>query len=32
MSNGLSVYFTYYTKDQESEFGAVAIILEVIKD
>jgi len=32
MSNGLSVYFTYYTKEQESEFGVVAITLEVIKD
>ncbi len=32
MNNGLGVYFTYYTKEQESEFGVVAITLEVIKD
>ena len=32
MSNGLSVYFTYYTKEQENEFGVVAITLEVIKE
>jgi len=32
ISNGLNVYFTYYTKEQESEFGVVAITLEVIKE
>ena len=27
---GLSVYFKYYTKEEESEFGVIAIRIELI--
>lgn len=30
LEHGLSVYFKYYTKEKEAEFGIVAIELEVI--
>ena len=30
IETGLSVYFKYYTKEQESEFGVVAIMLEIV--
>jgi len=30
LEHGLSVYFTYFTKEQETEFGVVAIRLELI--
>ena len=30
LDNGLSVYFKYYTKEDEKEFGVIAIVLELI--
>jgi ASC-1-like (ASCH) protein len=30
VEHGLSVYFKYYTKEQEAEFGVVAIKLELV--
>jgi ASC-1-like (ASCH) protein len=30
VKHGLAVYFKYYTKEQESEFGVVAIKLELV--
>lgn len=30
MEHGLSVYFKYFTKEEEAEFGVVAIRLEVL--
>jgi ASC-1-like (ASCH) protein len=32
LEHGLSVYFKYYTKEDEAEFGVIAIRLEVIKE
>ena len=31
LEHGLSVYFKYYTKDEENEFGVLAIRFELIK-
>ncbi len=31
LEHGLSVYFKYYTKEDEAEFGVIAIKLELIK-
>ena len=31
MEHGLSVYFKYFTKEQEREFGVMAIELELVK-
>ena len=30
LEHGLSVYFKYFTKEEETEFGVVAIRLELI--
>lgn len=32
MEHGLSVYFKYFTKEDEAEFGVIAIRLELIKE
>ena len=31
LKHGLSVYFKYFTKEEEAEFGVVAIRLELVK-
>jgi ASC-1-like (ASCH) protein len=31
MEHGLSVYYKYFTKEKETEFGVVAIRIELIK-
>ena len=30
MEHGLSVYYKYYTKEEEAEFGVIAIALELV--
>ena len=32
IDHGLSVYYKYFSKEKEQEFGVVAIRIEVIKD
>lgn len=32
MNNGLSIYYKYFTKEEEKEFGVVAIHLELVEN
>ena len=32
LEDGLNVYYKYYTKEKEAEFGIVAIELEIINE
>lgn len=32
MNDGLSIYYKYFTKEEEKEFGVVAIHLELVKN